>query len=1793
MAIDQTADAVQANAQYLAQGQAMVSVAQQIQQAVAGQLAVFGGMQQAVSDLSSAMQSLPGELESVFSALQSGSAAGSSFLEFSSQIAGTLADSAGAISTVGGAWTALSLALGAGAVPFAIAAAAVAGFAVACNEGSKESDAYQKALVLTGNEVGTTVGQMHAMAASIDGVVGTHGKAAESLAIFASQSATGAATLEQYTQAAIGFERAAGQAVSETAKQFASLQGDPLNAVVKLNSGMNFLTDATYSQIKSLEEQGLMTEAAGVAQAAFADALTERTKVIEANLGTVERAWISVKNVVAEAWDAMKSVGRKVGPEGQYAAQQELVGKLQAEVDSRKASGLNAGYLESQLNAERERLEILNAEIVVNQANADLDAERAVRNKARIEVDRDGLKYLDREQKIRRQIAAENEQIKLSYTGRTDEKSLKKMEEEMAAREKAIRASAAKPRSTQPSYGTAKELSEYDKLMKHLEDMPAKAAAAEAAQTSYTKSEAEFLALKASAAWKTFSEREQKDIETKYEAVIAAERQTKANQDALQSREKYLASLSSGIEKTKAEVVAQEEANTRMGMSKEAIAALEISKLEMMAVDLELQAIKAIDKNLDEAAYALLIQQAQGYRALAQAKKDGAAKEQTQGADAQAKDSQAKAAAKAEEAAKKAQEQWKVTSESISKGLTDAFMKSLESGKDFGKNLANALKEQFKNLVLRPVIKAVMDPIAGVLNNLLSGFTGKLTGVASSGVGGGSGGLMDVFSGLGAVKTAYGAMTSSWVAPGSSYWGFATSGVGKALGFSNSAPIIGNNPSAFIPAGGQLTGLGQAVAGVIKFLPWAALIAAGMKMAGNAFDEGYRLEDRTIFKSMGIISPMMNIDTRMAQKLGFSERTANIITGASLVAKVASKLGLQATLHTGAGAVYQNGDLTEGRDIYTHGRFGMGDPREYAASAQDAVSTVAARVGVTLDSFFASFGLKPGFKVQTAFADDISKDGAWGSLRIEDSLGNKVLDWMDTKTSKWAPKEFANGEAGWKQYLDAVSDGTIDAFKKSADQLPAWANRIIAAADTAGDDTAKVLETLLQDVAAFPNQLLEKVGTSRDALVGQFVEGLATGDASAAGQAVADTLVQSVEASLYTQAAGQIFDIINTGIVTPMIDALVTGATLTDILSQQTIDSVIQRATATAAALNAVMNDPAFAALLEQLRTSTGRALGTAGSQLTYTPRYQQAAAAAATQATGELGNAVSELAQQFNSAVSSLSSDAKSLQIDLLRAQGKMSEADALERDNYLKPFEKLSASDYATLATQYDANTATRRAIDVQNERNGLQDELNALTDDATQALTRQRDALDESNRALFDNVQAVKLQKTLAQELPGVLDKYMLPAQRRKAQYDSVAKDLTAAGIGVTADQLANASKGEFAAAAMAVYNLGSTTDDMRLALVRAAGVMADIKDAEVDEAFANLQRVVGLQQEIATKTRDDIKAVFELLQSSVDELYSEVDSTARMRAAEGQDYIAKTLALAQSGEKIVDSTELGKAISAARSGLDGTQYTSQFERDKERLVLAGKLSDLEEISGEQLSEAERQVKYLDDLVKDGQTQIDELRGINGGVDDVEKAVNALADAISGRNTVASTPTVSNRLTGSGQASFDKATGKGTTSTGVYFEREAMLTAAREVLTAAPDGSGAMSVYKALESGGYSLADYNTMFGMPAGTLEAEAQKLGMKVFHRGTPFVPSTGFALLQRGEAVIPTAYNPFVHGRSLGDTARLEAHLEKLTDEVMRLQSLQTLGNTHAQATVELLDNVTEGGNGIRAEIMNKVELVA
>jgi tape measure domain-containing protein len=74
------------------------------------------------------------------------------------------------------------------------------------------------------------------------------------------------------------------------------------------------------------------------------------------------------------------------------------------------------------------------------------------------------------------------------------------------------------------------------------------------------------------------------------------------------------------------------------------------------------------------------------------------------------------------DAAKKAAEEWKRASDSIEQSLTDALLRGFESGKGFGQNLVDTLKNMFSTLVLRPTIQAALAPVSNSVSSMLPGM---------------------------------------------------------------------------------------------------------------------------------------------------------------------------------------------------------------------------------------------------------------------------------------------------------------------------------------------------------------------------------------------------------------------------------------------------------------------------------------------------------------------------------------------------------------------------------------------------------------------------------------------------------------------------------------------------------------------------------------------------------------------------------------------------------------------------------------------------------------------------------------------------------------------------------------------------------------------------------------------------------------------------------------------------------------------------------------------------------------
>lgn len=288
------------------------------------------------------------QLQDFFIQLQGGQSPITAFLQQGSQLA-----------TVFGGVGNAARALGAAAVsalnPLTLIAAAGAATAFAYKKGTDEIDAYNRALVLSGNIAGTTVGRLQDLAKAQSGLAGTQGKAAEFLTQLAASGKVASSVFGQAADAAIRLERASGPAIEETAKKLIALGKDPLQALLALNDAENFLSVSTYNQVRALVIQRKEAEAAVVAQRAYLETAADRAAKLEAQLGLLQKGWRAVGDVAKKAWDSMLNIGRPETPEEKITRAAEALaqarGVLQRDQRNRGPQAGNPALLGANLGA--------------------------------------------------------------------------------------------------------------------------------------------------------------------------------------------------------------------------------------------------------------------------------------------------------------------------------------------------------------------------------------------------------------------------------------------------------------------------------------------------------------------------------------------------------------------------------------------------------------------------------------------------------------------------------------------------------------------------------------------------------------------------------------------------------------------------------------------------------------------------------------------------------------------------------------------------------------------------------------------------------------------------------------------------------------------------------------------------------------------------------------------------------------------------------------------------------------------------------------------------------------------------------------------------------------------------------------------------------------------------------------------------------------------------------------------------------------------------------------------------
>jgi phage-related minor tail protein len=837
--------------------------------------------------MNAALRTVPAQFTDIIVSLQGGQPALQVLLQQGGQLKDTFGGIVPAFKALGGYVVGLIN-------PFTIAAAALGAMALAANSAQREWAAANRTLIETGDIAGVTASQLSALAASLDSSTGsTQGRAAEALNLMVRSGVRGAQALRDFTQAALDLENAGGPAVEETAKKFAELAKNPVEASRKLSEETGFLTAELYAQIRALAGQGKAIEAAALAQQAFAEETARLAPQLEANLTNLEWGWLKVKKAVRETGDAIVGVFRTDGTVQEI---EKLTRKLE----------LTAGSIYGRENRAKEQ-----ASLRALESGAGYEAMSAYYAQQASEARKAGVKWLDEGSKfLSRQEQAEKEIARIRNEGAaagalTNERVAAEMERRIAIAQQqadpgtnlqAVRDNEAQRleilRRSQIEIDTRRALGQINERGQ-IEATTAvtlqgitirrQAVAAELAIVSKKQdSEREVAALSGQLALLD-AERTTAQIKGRSDLTVAIYKQKMAI-DAV---------VRAGQEETRQE---QAEYFVQESKAREAasLAAYQYTKSvaesgALLDMEASLMGASRIEREKRLAQYRIEIDLKQRLSDI----------DKTFGTDPageierqRVREAAARQIAQIERRAYL--DEWQQTWDALADGLTDALMRGFANGSEGVADLKKTIERTLRTVYIKPMVDNAVKSILGSVQGWMAQAFDVARGGNMAGTGGNSmGSLLQLFGGgNGGAMGSLGQLLGKAGSAASAAWfgSTASSGVANAALIESSVGTAGYGASAGALGGGAAAGTvstGGMAAAVSAAMPYVAAIVAGSTAAARDFRNGFNADSAKNID--GILGPLAKTTTDLNSvltRLGISNEAASILSGATLVSKL-------------------------------------------------------------------------------------------------------------------------------------------------------------------------------------------------------------------------------------------------------------------------------------------------------------------------------------------------------------------------------------------------------------------------------------------------------------------------------------------------------------------------------------------------------------------------------------------------------------------------------------------------------------------------------------------------------------------------------------------------------------------------------------------------------------------------------------------------------------------------------------------------------------------------------------------
>ena len=259
----------------------------------------------------------------------------------------------------------------------------------------------------------------------------------------------------------------------------------------------------------------------------------------------------------------------------------------------------------------------------------------------------------------------------------------------------------------------------------------------------------------------------------------------------------------------------------------------------------------------DPAELAALEQKIALQRQLIQATDEGAARE-----------ANTKAAADAATA-------WQSTANDIRTALTDAFRRSFESGESFGRAFGSVIEREIKARLASALAGLVTDGILQVVGGAASLAVSAASGNSAT---------TNWLQGASTAKNAYDLAAGGSMYAQAGNYAAVYSGQAYGTGFATqqSGMLAAQEAGMVSSAGSSTMGSWATSAG------WVAAIALGIYKANQDYSEGFRRDGaREVGReTYGLSGTLESTKADILSKLGFSDRLADLLSGATAVSKI-------------------------------------------------------------------------------------------------------------------------------------------------------------------------------------------------------------------------------------------------------------------------------------------------------------------------------------------------------------------------------------------------------------------------------------------------------------------------------------------------------------------------------------------------------------------------------------------------------------------------------------------------------------------------------------------------------------------------------------------------------------------------------------------------------------------------------------------------------------------------------------------------------------------------------------------